>query len=168
MVSKVTNRSMEVTQSEHHEFMLEAQKEAQESLNDGGIPVGAVLVKNGEIIGRGHNKRVQLESTIFHAEMECLENAGRMKADDYKNCTLYTTLSPCAMCSGAIILYNIPRVVMGENENFKGPEEYLMDHGVRLVNLNLDSCKVMLEDFIYNHPKLWGEDIGYIDPNPER
>ncbi|BDZ67844.1 nucleoside deaminase [Methanobacterium ferruginis] len=161
MESKVIKKSSQSTQSRHHKFMSEAQREAQESLNNGGIPVGAILVKNGEIIGRGHNKRIQLESVILHAEMECLENAGRMKADDYKNCTLYTTLSPCAMCSGAIVLYKIPLVVMGENENFKGPEKYLMDHDVKLINLNLDSCKKMFENFICNHPELWEEDIGY-------
>lgn len=144
----------------HQKFMVEALKEAQKSLNNGGIPVGALLVKNGEIIGRGHNKRIQLNSSILHAEMDCLENAGRMKSDDYKNCTMYTTLSPCAMCSGAMVLYNIPLVVIGENENFKGPEQYLMDNGVKLINLNLDSCKKMLVTFIQNNPELWNEDIG--------
>lgn len=145
---------------EHQKFMVEAQKEAQISLNNGGIPIGAILVKNGEIIGRGHNKRIQLDSSILHAEMDCLERAGRMKSADYRNCTMYTTLSPCAMCSGAIILYNIPMVVMGENENFKGPEQYLRDNGVKLVNLNLDSCKKMLGRFIEKNPELWNEDIG--------
>jgi len=145
---------------EHQKFMVEAQKEAQISLNNGGIPIGAILVKNGEIIGRGHNKRIQLDSSILHAEMDCLERAGRMKSADYRNCTMYTTLSPCAMCSGAIILYNIPMVFMGENENFKGPEQYLRDNGVKLVNLNLDSCKKMLGRFIEKNPELWNEDIG--------
>jgi len=105
--------------------MNEARKEAIKSLNGGGISVGAVLVKNGEIIGRGYNQRIQLDSTILHAEMACLENAGRMKAEDYKKCIFYTTLSPCETRSGAIILYQIPAVVIGENENFKGSEEYL-------------------------------------------
>lgn len=145
---------------EHQKFMDEAQKEAQISLNNGGIPIGAILVKNGEIIGRGHNKRIQLDSSILHAEMDCLENAGRIKSTDYRNCTMYTTLSPCAMCSGALVLYNIPMVVMGENENFKGPEQYLRDNGVKLFNLNLDSCKKMLGTFIENNPELWNEDIG--------
>lgn len=144
----------------HQNFMTEAKKEAEKSLNNGGIPVGAVLVKNGEIIGKGHNKRIQLDSSILHAEMDCLENAGRLKSADYRNCIMYTTLSPCTMCSGAIILYNIPTVVMGENENFKGPEQYLKDNGVELLNLNLDSCKKMLGTFIENNPKLWNEDIG--------
>ena len=145
---------------EHQKFMVEAQKEAQISLNNGGIPIGAILVKNGEIIGRGHNKRIQLDSSILHAEMDCLESAGRMKSADYRNCIMYTTLSPCAMCSGALVLYNIPMVVMGENENFKGPEQYLRDNGVKLFNLNLDSCKKMLGTFIENNPELWNEDIG--------
>lgn len=144
----------------HHEFMVEAEKEAIKSLNAGGIPVGAVLVKNGEIIGRGHNQRIQLDSAILHAEMVCLENAGRMKADDYKNCTLYTTLSPCDMCSGAIILYQIPIVVMGENENFKGPEAHLEEHGICLLNLNLESCKKLLKSYIQLHSQQWNEDIG--------
>jgi cytosine/creatinine deaminase len=159
MASMVIKENKGTIENEHHKFMALAQKEATESQDNGGIPVGAVLVKNGEIIGRGHNKRIQLDSTILHAEMECLESAGRMKASEYKKCTLYTTLSPCAMCSGAIILYNIPMVVMGENENFKGPEEYLLDKGVQLINLNLDSCKKMLGNFIEKHPELWNEDI---------
>jgi cytosine/creatinine deaminase len=144
----------------HQKLMTEAKKEAEKSLNNGGIPVGAVLVKNGEIIGMGHNKRIQQDSSILHAEMDCLENAGRLKSADYRNCIMYTTLSPCAMCSGAIILYNIPTVVIGENENFKGPEQYLKNNGVELLNLNLDSCKKMLGTFIENNPKLWNEDIG--------
>jgi cytosine/creatinine deaminase len=145
---------------EHQKFMNEALEEAHKSLNNGGIPVGAVLVKNGQLIGRGHNKRIQLNSSILHAEMDCLENTGRMKSDDYKNCVMYTTLSPCAMCSGAMVLYNIPLVVIGENENFKGPEQYLMDNGVKLINLNIDSCKKMLGTFIQNNSDLWNEDIG--------
>jgi cytosine deaminase len=160
MSSRVIRENWGTIESKNHKFMAEAQKEAIGSLNNGGIPVGSVLVKNGEIIGRGHNKRIQLDSTILHAEMECLESAGRMKVDDYKDCILYTTLSPCAMCSGAIILYKIPMVVMGENENYKGPEKYLMDQGIRLINLNLDSCKEMLGSFIEKYPQLWNEDIG--------
>jgi cytosine/creatinine deaminase len=152
--------NMGINLTKHHNFMAEAQKEALKSLNNGGIPVGAVLVKNDEIIGRGHNKRVQNDSTILHAEMDCLERAGRMKADDYKNCTIYTTLSPCSMCSGAIMLYNIPLVVIGENENFKGPENYLMDNGITLINLDLVSCKKMLGNFIGKYPQLWNEDVG--------
>ncbi|OPX59520.1 MAG: tRNA-specific adenosine deaminase [Methanobacterium sp. PtaB.Bin024] len=147
-------------EDEHHWFMFQAQKEAINGLNEGGIPVGAVLVKNGEIIGRGHNQRVQMNSTILHAEMACLENAGRIKADGYKDCILYTTLSPCVMCSGAIILYKIPLVVIGENENFKGPEKHLQDNNIQLINLDLKSCKKMLKTFILEHPEIWNEDIG--------
>lgn len=146
--------------NKHLKFMIEAKKEAEKSLSNGGIPIGAVLVKNCEIIGRGHNKRIQMGSSILHAEMNCLENAGRLKSADYNDCVMYTTLSPCAMCSGAIILYNIPVVVMGENENFKGPEQYLADHEVELINLDLDSCKGLLGSFIENNPELWNEDIG--------
>lgn len=145
---------------EHQKYMAEALKEARKSLNSGGIPIGAVIVKNGEIIGRGHNQRIQRNSSILHAEMDCMENAGRLKSDDYKNCVMYTTLSPCAMCSGAMELYNIPMVVIGENENFKGPEQSLMGKGVKLINLNMDSCKKMLGTFIRNNPELWNEDIG--------
>ena len=146
-------------ENEHHNFMVNALEEAMGSLNNGGIPIGAVLVKNGEIIGKGHNKRIQLDSPILHAEMECLESAGRMRAEEYKKCTLYTTLSPCEMCSGAILLYNIPVVVIGENKNFKGPEDYLKDNGVKLINLNLNSCKNILGNFIEKHPEVWNEDI---------
>ncbi|MDI3550522.1 MAG: cytosine/creatinine deaminase [Methanobacterium sp.] len=145
---------------EHQKFMGVAFKEAQISLQEGGIPIGAILVKDGEIIGRGHNKRIQQDSSILHAEMDCLENAGRMRGADYKRCTLYTTLSPCPMCSGAIILYQIPQVVIGENENFKGPEQYLKDNGVELININLATCKDILKNFIENNPELWNEDIG--------
>ena len=117
--------------------MEEAYKEAQISLQQGGIPIGAILVRDDEVIGRGHNKRIQHGSSILHAEVDCLENAGRLRGADYKKCTIYTTLSPCVMCSGAIILYQIPQVVIGENENFKGLEQYLKDNDVELINLNL-------------------------------
>jgi len=140
--------------------MEEAYKEAQISLQQGGIPIGAILARDDEIIGRGHNKRIQQGSIIFHAEMDCLENAGRLRGADYNKCTIYTTLSPCAMCSGAIILYQIPQVVIGENENFKGPEQYIKDNGVELINLNLPTCKEILKNFIENNPELWNEDIG--------
>lgn len=160
METMVNTESRGTTKNKHYKFMAYAQEEAIEGLNNGGIPVGAVLVRDGEIIGRGHNKRIQLDSSILHAEMECLESAGRLKADNYKNCVLYTTLSPCAMCSGAIILYKIPVVVMGENVNFKGPEKYLTDKGVQLINLNLDTCKKMMGKFIEKNPDLWNEDIG--------
>ncbi len=140
--------------------MEEAYKEAQISLKQGGIPIGAILVKDDEIIGRGHNKRIQQGSSILHAEMDCLENAGRLRGADYKKCSMYTTLSPCAMCSGAIILYQIPQVVIGENENFKGRERYLKDNSVEVINLNLATGKEILKNFIENNPELWNEDIG--------
>ncbi|CEA12412.1 nucleoside deaminase [Methanobacterium formicicum] len=146
--------------NKHQKFMEEAYKEAQISLQQGGIPIGAILVRDDEIIGRGHNKRIQHGSSILHAEMDCLENAGRLRGADYKKCTIYTTLSPCVMCSGAIILYQIPQIVIGENENFKGPEQYIKDNGVELINLNLPTCKEILKNFIENNPELWNEDIG--------
>jgi len=139
--------------------MKEAIKEAQKSLNQNGIPIGAVLVENGNIIGRGHNRLLQNGSTILHAEMDCIENAGRLKGVDYKKCTLYTTLSPCEMCSGALLLYKIPRVVMGENETLKGPEEYLIENGVELINMDLEECKYIIGDFIRKNPDLWDEEI---------
>lgn len=160
MGEMIFGEDVETILSKHHKFMAEAQKEALKSLNHGGIPIGAVLVKNQEIIGRGHNKRVQNNSTILHAEMDCLENAGRRNGSDYKNCTLYTTLSPCIMCSGAIMLYNIPLVVIGENENFKGPENYLMNNGIDIINLDIVSCKNRMGIFIEKYPQLWKEDIG--------
>jgi creatinine deaminase len=146
--------------NKHQKFMEEAYKEAKISLKQGGIPIGAILVKDDEIISRGHNKRIQQGSSILHAEMDCLENAGRLRGADYKKCTIYTTLSPCAMCSGAIILYQIPQVVIGENENFKGLEQYLKDNDVELINLNLATGKEILKNFIEKNPELWNEDIG--------
>ncbi len=143
----------------NHLYMKEAIKEAKISLNEGGIPIGAVLVENKNIIGRGHNKLLQDDSVILHAEMNCIENAGRLKGTDYKKCTLYTTLSPCEMCSGAIILYKIPRVVMGENKTLKGPEEYLIENGIEVINMDLDVCKNILENFIQKNPDLWDEEI---------
>lgn len=145
--------------NEDHRYMKEAIKEAQKSLNQNGIPIGAVLVENGNIIGRGHNRLLQNGSTILHAEMDCIENAGRLKGVDYKKCTLYTTLSPCEMCSGALLLYKIPRVVMGENETLKGPEEYLIENGVELINMDLEECKYIIGDFIRKNPDLWDEEI---------
>jgi creatinine deaminase len=145
--------------NEDHRYMKEAIKEAQKSLNHEGIPIGAVLVENGNIMGRGHNRLLQNCSTILHAEMDCIENAGRLKGVDYKKSTLYTTLSPCEMCSGAIILYKIPRVVMGENKTLKGPEDYLQENGVKLINLNLEECKRIIGDFIRNNPDIWDEEI---------
>ncbi len=116
-------------------------------------------MKNGEIVGRGHNRLRQDMSTVFHAEMDCLENAGHLKGSDYKQCTLYTTLIPCDMCSGLILLYKIPRVVMGQNETFPGPEDYLRDHGVELINLDLGECKELLADYIRQNKEIWDEEI---------
>ena len=140
-------------------FMQAAILEARKGLHEGGIPIGAVLIKDGRIIGRGHNRRVQKKSAILHAEMDCLENAGRLKARDYRSCTIYSTLSPCEMCTGAILLYKIPRVVIGENQTFKGPES-ASRRRTRLVNLDLADCREMMADFIRRLPELWNEDIG--------
>ena len=144
---------------EHYKFMFEAIKEAKRSLDEGGIPIGAVLIKEGEIISRGHNQIKQKNSTVLHAEMDCLENAGHLKGSDYKKCILYTTLIPCDMCSGMLLLYKIPLVVMGENKTFSGPENYLQEHGVELINLNLDECKKMMSDYIQNNAEFWNEEI---------
>ncbi len=140
--------------------MKEAVKEALKGHAGGGIPIGSVLVKNGEIIGRGHNRRVQKDSAILHAEMDCLENAGRLQASGYRKCVLYSTLSPCDMCTGAILLYKIPMVVIGENKTFKGPEAYSKKRGVKIINLDLPECKKIMRDFISETPPLWNEDIG--------
>ncbi len=147
-------------QTRHVSYMKEAIREARKGLREGGIPIGSVLVKNGRIIGRGHNRRVQKGSAILHAEMDCLENAGRLKAGDYEKCVIYSTLSPCDMCTGAILLYKIPTVVIGENKTFKGPEAYSRKRGVKLINLDLSECKRMMRDFIAAKPRLWNEDIG--------
>ncbi len=140
--------------------MDEAIKEAKRGLKEGGEPIGSVLVKNNKIIGRGHNRRIQDSNPIEHAEMNALENAGRLSAKDYKQCTLYTTLSPCDMCSGAVLLYKIPLVVMAENKNFKGPEAYLKKRGIKLINLNLPECAEMMKKYINQNKKIWFEDIG--------
>lgn len=143
----------------HQKFMQEAIKEARKSLREGGVPIGAVLVENDQIIGRGHNRLEQDDSTILHAEMDCLENTGRLKGSDYKKCTLYTTLIPCVMCSGLVLLYKIPRVVVGENITFPGPENYLQENGVELINLDLDECKKMMVDYIQDYPEIWNSEI---------
>ncbi|MDD1775504.1 MAG: nucleoside deaminase [Methanobacterium sp.] len=145
--------------NKHIKFIQEAVKEARKSLEEGGIPIGAVLVEAGEIMGRGHNRLIQNDSTILHAEMDCLENAGKLKGSDYGRCILYTTLIPCQMCSGLILLYNIPKVVFGENKTFPGPEEYLKEHGVELINLNLDECKELMVEYINRNPEIWEEEI---------
>lgn len=144
----------------HLKFMKEAIKEARKGLKEGGIPIGSVLVKDGKIIGRGHNRRVQKRSAILHAEMDCLENAGRLKAKDFRRCVIYSTLSPCDMCAGAILLYKIPVVVIGENRTFKGPEGYSRKRGVKLINLDNEECRDLMRQFIRSKPRLWDEDIG--------
>jgi tRNA(Arg) A34 adenosine deaminase TadA len=144
---------------EHCKFMKEAIKEAKNSLKEGGIPIGAVLVENNKTIAQGHNRLLQNHSSILHGEMDCIENAGKLKGNDYKNCTLYTTLSPCEMCSGVILLYKIPRVVIGENETLKGPEDYLMENGVELINLNLKECKTIMKNFIKENTEIWDAEL---------
>ena len=150
---------VETMTKEDHQYIKEAIIEAKKSLKEGGIPIGAVLVENGHIIGRGHNRLLQNSSTILHAEMDCIENAGRLKGAEYKKCTLYTTLSPCEMCSGTIILYKIPRVVMGENETLEGPEDYLIMNGIELLNLDLDECKDLIGNYIIKNPDIWDAEI---------
>ena len=141
-------------------FMQAAIEEAQKGLAEGGIPIGSVLVHSGQILGRGHNRRIQQDSTIRHGEMDALENAGRQPASVYRESTLYTTLSPCPMCSGAILLYGIPRVVIGENRTFMGDEELLVSRGVDIQLLQNESCISMMRKFIADRPELWNEDIG--------
>ncbi|NND12640.1 MAG: nucleoside deaminase [Acidimicrobiia bacterium] len=142
------------------EFMSAAINEAMVGAEEGGIPIGSVLVIDGEIVGRGHNRRIQKASPILHAEMDCLEHAGRLSAADYRRSVLYSTLSPCDMCSGAVLLYDIPRVVIGENRTFRGPEEYVASRGVVLQIVNDERCMHMMSDFIESNPELWNEDIG--------
>ena len=142
------------------QFLKAAFDEANRGLNEGGIPIGSVIVHQGRIIGRGHNRRVQRGSAVLHGEMDAFENAGRQPANIYRECTLYTTLSPCAMCSGAILLYGIPRVVVGENVTFTGEEELLCSRGVDVEVLQDDACVQMMESFIAERPELWNEDIG--------
>jgi len=141
-------------------FMKAAIDEAKKGLDEGGIPIGSVIVYDGKIIGRGHNRRVQKGSVILHGEMDALENARRQSASVYQKCTLYTTLSPCPMCSGAIILYGIPRVVIGENKTFMGEEDYLRSKGVDVKVLQNETCITMMQKFIAENPGLWNEDIG--------
>lgn len=141
-------------------YLGAAIEEARKGLAAGGIPIGSVLVVDGEIVGRGHNQRIQKGSAVLHAEMDCLENAGRMNAAAYRKATLYSTLSPCDMCSGAILLYGIPRVVVGENETFQGPEDYLRERGVEVLVANDADCIHLMRDFILRNPVLWNEDIG--------
>lgn len=141
-------------------YLAAAVDEARKGAAAGGVPIGSVLVVDGEIVARGHNQRVQQGSAIRHAEMDCLENAGRLSAKTYRHATLYSTLSPCDMCSGAILLYGIPKVVIGDNETFQGPEDYLRERGVEVEVVNNADCIRMMGDFILKNPELWNEDIG--------
>ena len=141
-------------------FMQAAIDEAKAGLNQGGIPIGSVLVHDGKIIGRGHNKRVQTGSPTLHGEMDALENAGRQPAKVYRECVIYTTLSPCSMCTGAILLYGIPKVVIGENKSFMGEEELLKSKGVKVELVDSNECIQMMNDFMTAKPELWNEDIG--------
>lgn len=141
-------------------FLAAAIEEAELGLKEGGIPIGSVLVINDQIVGRGHNRRIQQQSVILHAEMDCLENAGRLRAADYRQATLYSTLSPCDMCTGTALLYRIPRIVIGENKNFQGPENYAIGRDVELTLLQDETCIAMMEQFIRQYPELWNEDIG--------
>ncbi len=140
-------------------FLDEAIKEAEIGWHEGGIPIGSVLVIDGTIVGRGHNRRVQRLSPILHAEMDCLENAGRLGASDYARATLYSTLSPCDMCCGAALLYKIPKIVIGENATFQGPEAYVRSRGVELVIVNDSRCIELMRQLIKKNPILWNEDI---------
>lgn len=141
-------------------FFEAALEEARKGFAEGGIPIGSVLVHNGKILGRGHNKRVQQGSPTLHGEMDALENAGRLPAKVYRESVLYTTLSPCAMCTGAILLYGIPKVIIGENKTFMGEEQLLKDRGVEVVVLNDEECERLMNEFINTKPELWNEDIG--------
>ena len=142
------------------EFLKAAVEEAKLGLRSGGIPIGSVLVIDGQIVGRGHNQRMQRGSPVLHAEMDCLENAGRLAANDYGRSVLYSTLSPCDMCSCAILLYKIPKVVVGENRTFHGPEHYLRSRGVEVEIVDSDECYQLMRDFIRSNKAVWNEDIG--------
>jgi creatinine deaminase len=141
-------------------FLQAAIEEARQGLAEGGIPIGSALIVDGKIVSRGHNRRIQKESAILHAEMDCIENAGRLRASDYRRSILYSTLSPCDMCSGTILLYGIRKVIIGENRTFRGPEDYTRSRGVELVVVDDAECRGLMESFIRDHPELWNEDIG--------
>jgi cytosine/creatinine deaminase len=151
---------MAAEHTHHDPFLRAAIEQARQGLAEGGIPIGSVLVCNGTILGRGHNRRVQSGSVVLHAEMDALENAGRQPASIYRQCTLYTTLSPCPMCTGATLLYGIPRVVIGENRSFTGDEALLIERGVDLTVLDDPECAALMGKFITESPDLWYEDIG--------
>ncbi|MEM7517188.1 MAG: nucleoside deaminase [Planctomycetota bacterium] len=151
---------MKEEHAEHRRWLDVALREARAGLSEGGIPIGSALVIDDRLIARGHNRRVQRGSSTLHAEMDCLENAGRLTAEDYARATLYTTLSPCDMCSGAALLYRIPRIVIGENRTFLGAEDLLESRGVELIRLDDERCVSLMEEFIAERPHLWNEDIG--------
>ena len=140
------------------EFMQAAIAEAQQGLQEGGIPIGSVLVRDGKILGQGHNKRVQDGDPVTHAEIDCLRNVGRI--GNYKNTTLYSTLMPCYLCAGAVVQFGIKKVIAGESATFPGAKEFMESHGVEVIDLNLDECKQLMSNFIENNPQLWNEDIG--------
>ena len=140
------------------EFMELAIVEAKKGLEEGGIPIGSVLMRNGQVLGRGHNRRVQKASPTLHAEIDCLENAGRIGS--YRDAVLYSTLMPCYLCAGAVVQFGIKRVVAGESETFPGAKDFMEEHGVEVVDLDLEECKSLMRDFIKNNPELWNEDIG--------
>jgi len=142
--------------------------EARQGLAEGGIPIGSVLVIDGRVVGRGHNRRVQRGSAILHAEMDCIENAGRLSPSDYRRSVLYSTLSPCDMCSGTALLYCIPRIVIGENRTFRGPEDYVRSRGVALQIVDSAECYQLMQEFIAAHPELWNEDIGELAGGEEQ
>lgn len=150
------------------DFLHSAIEEAKAGLATGGIPIGSVIVHDNKIIGRGHNKRIQRGSVVLHGEMDALENAGRQPASVYKDCVLYTTLSPCPMCTGAILLYGIPKVIIGENKTFMGAENLLRQNGVEVIVVNNVECIGMMEDFIKNNPAVWNEDIGEAGSESEK
>jgi cytosine deaminase len=143
-------------------FLKLAIEEARKGLDEGGIPIGSVLVIDGRVVGRGHNRRVQRGSAILHAEMDCLESAGRLKPAEYRRAILYSTLSPCDMCSGTALLYRVPKIVIGENRTFRGPEDYVRSRGVALEIVDSAECYLLMQEFITAHPELWNEDIGEI------
>ena len=140
------------------EYMLSAIAQAKQGLIEGGIPIGSVLVKDGVIIGQGHNKRVQDGDPVTHAEIDCLRNAGRIGS--YQGTTLYSTLMPCYLCAGAVVQFGIKKVIAGESQTFSGAENFMKSHGVEVIDLDLAECKQLMSEFIYNHPQLWNEDIG--------
>ena len=151
----------------HQKFMSEAIKEAEISLSEGGVPIGAVLVKDNEIISRGHNRLIQNNSVILHAEMDAIENAKDLSYEDYRNCTLYTTLSPCPMCSGAVLLYNIPKVVIGENTTLMGAEDLLKDNGVEIIVLNDSRCRELFVKFVEDNPEVWERELAKVGNTTE-